>query len=255
MPVAAEIYYHAYHANLVGHPALVLIHGAGGTHMFWPTQLRRLAGYRVFALDLPGHGRSEGRGRQSIQAYTEAVLAWADALGVHRAVYTGHSMGSAIALSLALRHPDRVSGLGLLGGGPVLRVAPALLEETASPTTYHKAVQTITRWSFAPQADPRLLQLAAQRLEETRRSVLHGDLQACNAFDLSQRLAYVRCPALVLCGALDKMTSPSLSRQLAKGLLHAELRVLPDAGHMLMLEKPDEVAAALAEFLEGLSRR
>lgn len=255
LPYAGELYYHVYNAHLVSQPALVLVHGAGGTHLFWPTALRRLAGYRVYALDLPGHGKSGGRGRQSIASYAEAVMAWLEAVRLHRAVFAGHSMGSAIALTLALRHPERVMGIALLGGGACLRVAPSLLDETASPTTYHKAIHSIVRWSFSPHAAPKLVETAAQRLEETRRSVLHGDLHACDAFDLTRWLADVRAPALVMCGALDKMTPLSLSRQLAAGLPQAELRIIPEAGHMLMLEKPEEVAAALAEFLEDLSRR
>ena len=63
MPVAADLYYHIYEGSEEGRrPPVVLIHGAGGTHLHWPSEVRRLPGYRVLALDLPGHGKSGGAG-------------------------------------------------------------------------------------------------------------------------------------------------------------------------------------------------
>ena len=78
MPIAADLYYHAYQEG--EKLPVVLIHGAGGTHLFWPSEIRRLLGFRVFALDLPGHGKSSGRGLQSIAAYATSVLDWMAAL-------------------------------------------------------------------------------------------------------------------------------------------------------------------------------
>ena len=98
-------------------PPSYLIHGAGGHHLYWPPQIRRLTGYRVYALDLPGHGRSGGSGQQTIDSYTTAVKDWLIEVNLHSAVFVGHSMGSAIALSLALNYPDHVLGLVLIGGG------------------------------------------------------------------------------------------------------------------------------------------
>src|SRR5512135_2219935 len=102
MPTADELYYHIYEGGIEGEKSpVILIHGAGGTHLYWPSEMRRLPRYRVYALDLPGHGKSGGRGQQSIPAYAQAVLAWLEQIGIHRAVFVGHSMGAAIALSIA----------------------------------------------------------------------------------------------------------------------------------------------------------
>src|SRR4030042_2520041 len=107
MPNAAGIYYHAYEGAGGGkHPPVVLIHGAGGHHLYWPSQIRRMPGLRVYALDLPGHGKSEGRGEQSIALYAESILGWLLAVDIHRAIFVGSSMGRAIALHLALAHPQ-----------------------------------------------------------------------------------------------------------------------------------------------------
>ncbi len=233
-------------------PAVVLIHGAGGTHLYWPSEVRRLAGYRVYALDLPGHGKSAGRGLQSIAAYAQAVKDWMSALGLHSAVLAGHSMGSAIALTLALEQADQVNGLVLLGAGARLKVAPELLENAASQTTYQNAVNMVIECSFGSGASPRLKELAAQRMSETRSSVLYGDFMACNTFDETERIEQIRQPALVVCGSEDRMTPLRQSQFLAEHIPGATLKTIPGAGHMVMLEKPQPVADSLIGFLEGV---
>jgi pimeloyl-ACP methyl ester carboxylesterase len=253
MPSIADIYYHEYEGSGEGQrSAVVLIHGAGGTHLYWPPELRRLPGYRVFALDLPGHGKSAGRGLQSIAAYAQAVKDWMLALGLHSAVFAGHSMGSAIALTLALEQADQVNGLVLLGAGARLKVAPELLENAASQTTYQNAVNMVTEWSFGSGVPPRLKELAAQRMAETRSSVLYGDFVACNAFDETGRLEQIRQPALVVCGSEDRMTPLRQSQFLAEHIPGATLKTIPEAGHMVMLEKPQPVADIVLGFLEGV---
>ena len=253
MPVVKEIYYHLYEGSEAGQkPPVILIHGAGGTHLYWPSDVRRLPGYRVYAIDLPGHGKSEGRGQQSVSAYVDAVVAWLEAVGLHRAIFVGHSMGGAIALSLALDHAEHVLGLGLVGTGARLRVSEAILDNTANSTTYHNAVEMIVACSFSPQAPEQLVNLAKERMAETRYSVLYGDLLACNAFDVIGRLDDIRCPALVLCGEGDQMTPKRYSQFLADRISGSSLEVIPDAGHMVMLEQPKEVASALVDFINGI---
>ncbi len=254
MPVAAEIYYNIYEGSEEGHkPPVILIHGAGGTHLHWPSEIRRLPGQRVLALDLPGHGKSAGRGRQSISDYAEVVLEWLEALGVHRAVFIGHSMGSAIAISLALEHAEQVIGLGLVGGGARMAVAPQLLESASSPSTFYRATEMIINWSFSPHADAHLVELAAKRMGEVRPSVLYGDFLACDSFDEMGRVAQIRQPTLILCGMDDRMTPVRYSQYLADSIPGAILKTIPDAGHMVMLEQPRMVAKALADFLASLS--
>jgi pimeloyl-ACP methyl ester carboxylesterase len=254
MPVAADLYYHVYEGSEEGQrPPVVLIHGAGGTHLYWPSEIRRLPGYRVFAPDLPGHGKSTGRGMQSITAYSRVILDWLGAVGVHRAVFVGHSMGSAIAITLALDNAEHVLGLGLIGAGARLRVAPELLENAASPATFYSAVDTVVGWSFCSQTPEQLTELAAQRMAETRPSVLHGDFLACDAFDEMQRIGEIKQPTLVICGADDKMTPARYSQFLADNIPNAISKTIPNAGHMVMLEKPQATASALSDFLSGIS--
>jgi pimeloyl-ACP methyl ester carboxylesterase len=251
MPIAANLYYYA-HPGEEARPPVVLIHGAGGTHLYWPPEVRRLARYRIYALDLSGHGKSGGAGNQSISDYARAVLDWLSAVELHQAVFVGHSMGSAIALSLALETPEHVLGLGLLGAGARLRVHPDILQNCASGTTYQTAIDLVVNCSFGPQADPHLVQLAKIRMAETRASVLHGDFLACDAFDLIDRVEEIQRPTLVICGEEDQLTPVRYAQFLANKIPEARLATVPAAGHMVMLEQPQAVAAALKSFLDEI---
>jgi pimeloyl-ACP methyl ester carboxylesterase len=253
MPIAANIYYHAYEQGDGGNrTAVVLIHGAGGTHLHWPSEIRRLPGYRIYAPDLPGHGKSEGRGEQSIGAYARAMINWLDALQVHQAICVGHSMGGAIALTLGLENPDRIAGLGLISTGARLPVAPQLLESTSQPTTFYSALELIRQRAYSPDAPEKLVELATRQMALIRPSVLHGDFLACNSFDLTDHLSEIHQPSLVLCGGQDRMTPLRMSQVLANCLPIARLETLPQAGHMIIIEQPPQTAAILENFLNSL---
>jgi pimeloyl-ACP methyl ester carboxylesterase len=245
-----NLFYHEYQDDPSGkNPPIVLVHGAGGHHLYWPSPIRRIPNYHVYAIDLPGHGRSGGSGQQTIASYASILVEWLMDIRVHSAVFFGHSMGAAIILSLALDHPDHVLGLGLLGAGATMKVNPDLIEKTSSPTTFFNAVEALVNWSFAAQTPPELVQLASKRLAETRHSVLHGDLVACEAFHVEDRLSSIFQPALVIAGEQDKMMPLRYSHVLVNTMPNSRLVIIPGAGHMMMLEQPQAVLEAMTKFL------
>jgi pimeloyl-ACP methyl ester carboxylesterase len=231
---------------------VVLLHGAGGTHLSWPPQIRRLAGEKIYALDLPGHGKSEGSGRQSVDEYVEDVIAFMRELKLRAAVLVGHSMGSAVALTLALKHPKQVLGLGLLGSGPRLRVASNLLEAVESPNAFEAAVEMVNGNCFSSETRQSLLELSKRIMLEIRQPVLAGDFLACNEFDVTNELEKINIPTLIICGVEDRMTPLKLSESLRDGIANSQLHVLEHAGHMVMLEQPNAVADLLKKFIDGI---
>jgi len=252
MPAAAGLYYFAHEANNLSRPPVILIHGAGGTHLHWPPQIRRLHDQRIFTVDLPGHGKSEGVGHQTIDDYAEHILDFMKAVKLNSAVLVGHSMGGAVALTAALRSPKQVAALGLVGGGSKLRVSPAILQSASEPSTFMDAVHMVNESSYSQHASARLKELGEQKLSETRPTVLYGDFLACDAFNVTDQLSKISAPTLIVCGAHDKMTPPKYSELLRDNILNARMDIVANAGHMVMLEQPEAVANLLADFFNTI---
>jgi pimeloyl-ACP methyl ester carboxylesterase len=232
---------------------LLLVHGAGGTHLHWPEALRTLPGRRVLAVDLPGHGQAPLPGETTIPGYAGAILGMLDTLGIPRAVVAGHSMGGAIALSLAMDAPGRVAGLFLVGTGARLRVAPAILAGSADPARAAETAEAMAAFSFGPAASAEERATLARGVAAQPAGVLHDDFAACDAFDAMARLGSIRAPAFVVVGEEDRLTPPKYSAFLRERLPGEGMLLVPGAGHMVATEAPEEVTAAAAAFLERIS--
>ena len=231
-------------------PPLVLIHGAGGTHQHWPAVLRRLPDWTVYALDLPGHGRSEGEGCNTVAAYREVIFEFCEAQGLERVVLAGHSMGGAVVQDFALHYGGRLAGMVLVGTGGKLRVAPAILDGLLSD--FDATARQITEWCHGPLATEQQKRIYLKQLLQESPTVVHGDYAACDAFDLRADLPSIHTPALTICGSADIMTPPKFSEYLAQHLPDARLHLVPNAGHMVTLEAPEDLVETIAEFLRNV---
>ena len=258
MPTAANLYYFAHEAEEdtpTKRPPIILIHGAGGNHLSWPPQVRRMVDEKVYSLDLPGHGKSEGNGRQSIDDYVDDVLAFMQALKLRTAVFVGVSMGSAIALAIAAKYPRKVRGLGLLGSGSKMRVASLILETVGSPNTFESAVELINESCFSADAPQNLKDLSKRQMLDVRPPVLLGDFLACNEFDVTSQLKKIRVPTLIICGVEDRMMPVKYSELLQENMPNATLHIVENAGHLVMTEQPDIVADLLKKFVDSIPIR
>lgn len=253
MPLCGNIFYFETKNGKYGKTPVVLLHGAGRSHLDWPLNIRRLGERKVYAPDLPGHGKSAGIGEQSIANYARIVLDWMIDIHVNRVVLIGHSIGGAIALHMALQYTEYVAGLVLISSGARLPVNPELLSRLASPASFPSAVNLITKWSFSPHANKGMLDQFKQGLSKTRPSVVQGDYEACHNFDASESLSGVAVPVCLICGALDKMTPLRYSEYLAENIQGAEMSVVPRAGHMLMLEQPERLQKTIEDFIERMN--
>lgn len=241
-----SLYYTRQKAGETPYPPLVLVHGAGGSHLDWPLALRRLPGVRVISLDLPGHGRSPGPGYADTQAYAGIVAALLGALETRRAVIAGHSMGGAIAQLMGLHWPDHVAGLVLLGTGSKLAVDPTLPQRIVDEP--EKAVDWLTEWSWGTHAPSNLKTLGRRRLSAVPPQVLRNDYLACQAFDVRDQLERITAPTLVISAAEDRMVKPKFGVTLAERIPHARLVMVEEAGHMFPLEKSQIVAQAVLQW-------
>jgi pimeloyl-ACP methyl ester carboxylesterase len=231
---------------------VVCLHGAGGSAAMW-TQLHAAlnADRPVYALDLPGHGRSAPLDEPiTIERYAAVVRAFLDAAGLARAALVGHSMGGAIALMLALDSAARLAGLVLVGTGARLRVAPEILD--AIPRDFEGTVERICRLCYGPAAPPEMVARGIAEMQNVPPPVLLGDFLACDRFDVRDRLSSISIPTLVVVGDQDLLTPPRYAAFLADRIPGARLHTVPGAGHMLPVEAPAPLAALLRPFLARL---
>jgi pimeloyl-ACP methyl ester carboxylesterase len=255
MPLTNGIYYSISGGNFSRLFKVVLIHGAGSTHLVWPAELRRIGGYKVLAVDLPGHGRSQGLAQQSIEAYADHLKRFLESAGLYHVVLVGHSMGAAIALTLALKEPELVVGLGLISVAAYLGGEAEFLEYLSNPMTVPKGIQLFQQKAFGSGVEPTLVKRITGQLMETRQGVLYNDWLACTHFDLKEHIHRIEVPAWVAVGSEDHITPPLQARALADGMERATLQVITGAGHMLPLESPEILSQGLVGFLERLAQR
>lgn len=221
---------------------LLLLHGAGGDGRDWPAALRQR--HDVVALDLPGHGATAPPGCAAIDDYTDWVMARAVEQGLKRYVAVGHSMGGAIALTLALRGAPGLAGLAAVGAGGRMRVTPLILD-AARAGQLAPVAEAIATYGWGPHTPAERIADWQARFLRNDPQVVYHDFLACDQFDVLPRLAEIQWPVLVLVGDRDQMTPPKHARYLAERLPQAQLHLFDNHGHMLPLEAPDELSQAL----------
>ncbi len=241
-------------------PTVVFIHGAQNDHSVWILQTRHIAhhGFNVLAVDLPGHGRSKGAAKTSVEAAAGWVLALLDAAGVERATLIGHSMGSLIALEASHQAPSRVSGLAMLGTTYPMKVSEALLDTSRDDEP--GAIDMVNIWSHSMRAQnpacplPGVSTMGMSRRLMQRMSAInpdqlfYTDFSACNEYRNGEVAARaLKCPALFIFGSKDMMTPARSTKMLTSAIPHGKI-VHVDAGHSLMTEQPGAVLDALFAF-------
>ncbi len=239
-------------------PTILFVHGAGMDHSVWTLQARYFAhhGANALAVDLPGHGRSEGPPLATIEAMADWVAALANTLVTEPVALVGHSMGALICLEAAARHRDSVKHLALLGPAPAMPVHPGLLE--AAEADKPLAAELVSSWGHGPAGHIGgnrapggwLMGHALKLLAKAAPGVLHNDLAACNAYERGLAAAGdTTCPVLVVAGSYDRMTPPKQAAKLVAAMSDARLVTIEGSGHLMLVEKPDATLNALIDAL------
>jgi pimeloyl-ACP methyl ester carboxylesterase len=230
-------------------PTLVMLHGAGGSSQTWLSQVNLLPhAVNALALDLPGHGETEGTIKETLREYGLWVTEILESVIGFPVFLMGHSMGGAIALDSVISRPDLFEGLILAATGARLRVAPAFLE--GLDRDFEGSVDTIIGYAYAPGADPTMVREGAILMKAAGQHAVLGDFSASNRFDRRGDLSSVRTPCLIVCGDRDQLTPPSLSEYLQTSIQGSELKILPGAGHMVMIERFKEFNQAVMAFIQ-----
>lgn len=238
-------------------PCVVFIHGAMHDHSVWTLLARWTAhhGRCVLAIDLPGHGRSEGPLRPDVESLSDWLIALLDAANVGQATLVGHSMGSLITLEAASRTPDRIARLVMIATAYPMKVSDALMSTAQSNP--HQAIDMVNALSFSTTAakpsypGPGMWlhganQVLMRRMQalDTNTNLFAHDFSVCDRYANGlAAAARIQCPVSFILGSRDQMTPPKATREIAAAL-KASVLTLP-GGHSLMQELPDEVLNAV----------
>ena len=234
----------------VSSSVVVCIHGAGGNRDSWIPLMRNLAGEGVnsLALELPGHGQSDVAQISDIEEYSRIVLEFLKAKKLKSVYLAGHSMGGAVVLASVMSQAELLGGLILIGSGAKLRVKDSILEGVKSD--FEATVDAIIGYAFSPTTDPSLVQEGARSLLKCHAGTLHCDFIACDQFDVLSELESITTPALILCGEDDILTPPKYSQLMSDKIQNAQLSIIPQSGHMVMLEQAGIVGELISKFID-----
>ena len=261
-------------------PRIVLIHGAGGQEIDWPRAWRSanaqakpmgltpsnqgviklfnagLDDYSIYAVDLPGHGKSDGKSKSSIDEYSIDIIDFLDAMELENVCLVGHSMGAAIALNASLSQHWRIRSIVAIGGASKMIVNNTILEGLQN--TFEVTVDNIVKYSWHKQtgAIANSQQMAKYFREKAKQRILnagsrtvHGDFLACSRFDLDERLGEILVPVLVIASDCDRMVPVQVSQKMAEKLPNAQFVMLEGCGHFQHIEQTSRVATELSNFL------
>lgn len=242
-------------------PGVLFSHGLGGTRHQWRAVAQILAGScRVVAADLRGHGDSaKPAGPYSVKDWAEDLAEVARAAGLDRYVAVGASVGGPIVLQLAADHPERVRAAVSVGGFAALPPAGRERMLQRAATVEAQGLAAVADAVVAAQLSPETHAASPALAAHVRAALLGNDpaayaaaaraVAAADVTDAARRLA---CPVLLVWGTEEKVAPFPVQAALKRLIPHAALRAIPGAGHLPFLERPQEFAAALQEFLAGL---
>jgi pimeloyl-ACP methyl ester carboxylesterase len=246
-----------------GDPVL-LIQGLGYPSGMWFLQISDLSRhFRTIVFDNRGVGRSDKPDEEfSVALMASDAMELLRALGIGKAHMVGISLGGYIAQEMTLQQPERVDRLVLLattcGGPEYLELTKDLWSETAAfrnlppDEMIRKGMALAAAPGFA-QNHPELIERGVRVRSENLQPLYAFSRQAAAAylFNSKDRAHLIHCPTLILAGAQDRVMPLPLTQVLAGIIPKARLKVYPDAGHLLFLEKAKEINQAIVDFLRG----
>jgi pimeloyl-ACP methyl ester carboxylesterase len=222
---------------------LLFIHGSGCTGDAFKNQMQFFPGSH--APNLPGH-ECEGAAA-SVSEFADFIENYIAEHHLSNVVLCGNSLGGAIALEAGLRQVPAVRAIALLGSGARLRVSPAILSGLCDD--FEQTAAQIAAWMFADPT-PERTAAALASIRSVGRDQTLRDFVACDGFDVTERLPELLVPLLALTGERDVMTPPKYAQLLVDRVPRGELRIVPGAGHLVMIERSTETNDAIASFVQ-----
>ncbi|MGI0090825.1 MAG: alpha/beta fold hydrolase [Nitrososphaerales archaeon] len=233
--------------------SVVFVHGACENSAFWNHQRILSDRYRLLVLDLPGHGRSQPLdGEVLVRQYSDIVAEFVAKTCPDKAVLVGHSMGGAIALLNAIEHRENLKAAVLVCTGAKLGVLPSIREGLRA--RFEETVKAVVGpRQFSSKTNLETIRFVTNEILKCKSTVAAADYDACNSFDVRQKLQSINLPILIIAGEEDKMAPVTWSTYMKENIPKAKLVVLKDASHLPMLERPGDFNRHLNEFVMSLN--
>lgn len=231
---------------------MVFVHGACENSSFWNHQKSLSDRFRIITVDLPGHGRSSPLPREiEIRNYSEIVAEFVSKTCKNKPILVGHSMGGAITLLNAIEHPGSLKGVVLVCTGAKLGVLPSIREGLRS--RFEETVKAVVGpRQFSSKTNLETIRFVTNEILKCKNLVAASDYEACNSFDVRQKLQSISIPVLIIAGEEDKMTPAIWSTYMKENIPKSKLVVMRDASHLPMLERPGEFNRHLIEFASSI---
>ncbi len=238
--------------------AFIFLPGSGQSHLTFILQTRFFAyeGYSIYAPDFPGHGFSEGKPLKTIEEMADWVAELMNHCNLQSAIIIGHSQGCLVAMAFAHKYPKLADKLILIAGALQIKVNEYLLDRSDSALS--DAVSMMIEWGhginghfFAPsQPGHSLMGIGRELMMSNKPEALNADLNACNQFDASPIAPKLKLPVLCISSQSDKMTPVKLGIKMADTFKNAKYVEIGKSGHMIPLEKPNEINSEILSFVE-----
>jgi 3-oxoadipate enol-lactonase len=236
-------------------PAVLFINSLGTDLRMWEGVAERMPGVRAIGFDARGHGLSATPATDwTIEDLAGDAIAVLDALGIARVVVAGCSVGGMVAQHLAAVHPGRVIAAVFSNTAARIGTAESWQARIAAVEAHGMgaiAEAVLERWFAAPFRQGAAHLLWRTMLERCDPAGYAGTCRALARADLGDRIAAIRCPALVLAGAEDQATPAALVRDLADALADARFHLIAGSGHLPAIDNPAGTAALMLDFLGG----
>jgi len=215
-------------------------------------QLELKIKYNIYALDLPSHNNSEDFQDLSLDLYTDVLKSFLDYLKVNKVILAGHSLGGAVIQDYYFKYPNDVTALILIGTGGRLRVDPSIFKTLK--TDYQEYLKSLPAGAFYSKTPRKVINGCIDETSKTPPEVISCDFQICDEFDTLNKTHTITIPCLILCGNFDKLTPIKYSQFFHDKLEKSEFKIINNAGHMVMLEKPKHVNRAIENFINSLKK-
>ena len=228
------------------------MHGSGLSHIVWSLheQFYTSQGFNVLAIDLPGHGNSDGPALKSIQEISDWVKNLMKVVNVNKIIIVGHSQGSLVGIDFGSRYPDLIDKLVLVAGSYRMPVNQDLIDLAEAGD--EKAILLMMKWGYEGSKAFIGGNPVKKIINSTReiREILAVDLNACNNYkDGKESLEKINCPTLCIFGDLDKMVPLEVGNKMATMIKNSEKKIINNCGHMIIFEKAFEMRKIVKEFL------